>query len=108
MKSGDVRVKKCTRFKRNDVWQYEVHKELPVSEVCLTTSYGVERKLYLEWRPVLCWIGRMQKEVVMGYLKVPDRHFRGTGENHKKTAVGTVSILNKINNVHLLKTSQKC
>jgi hypothetical protein len=89
-----------------NVWQYEVHRELPVSEVCLTTSYLVERKLYLEWQPVYCWVGRTQKEVVMGYLQVPDRNFlRGTGENHKKTSARTVSILNKISNVHLLKTS---
>jgi hypothetical protein len=39
----------------------------------------------------------MRKEVVMGYLKVPDRHFlRGNGENHKKTSAGTVSILKKL------------
>jgi hypothetical protein len=48
----------------------------------------------------------MQKEVVMGYLQVPDKQFlRGTGENHKKTSVRTVSILNKISNVHLMETS---
>jgi hypothetical protein len=38
----------------------------------------------------------MQKEVVMGYMKVPDGHFlRGTGENHKKTSAGTANILKK-------------
>jgi hypothetical protein len=44
------------------VWQYAVHKELSVSEVCWTTYYGVEWKPYLEWKPVYCWVGRMHKK----------------------------------------------
>jgi len=43
------------------VWQYEVHRELPVSEVCVTTSYGDEHKHYLKWQPVYL-LGRKDAE----------------------------------------------